>query len=436
MVLTKAADLGHRRTSGPSWPEAAPPDWAPWPRPCQGHGEWRAGPVIDHQSALLRRQGLRRAVLCSATLASRSRPTGRRGPRGHGPGTTRTTERGCGHGRGPPRARPLLGDPSLGCTRRLPRHRLPRHAGAFQGRPEWGSGRPAQRGPMGPQQTSSSATAASSATTRTRPPPDMLHIDYGVTLLRGAAWPHTADEPPTSPPCTATSRTRASWPARGGAPVLRTGRPPGWRKARAHLARAAGWTRQENAHVLHDGLHRRGRQVLGAPRHRRHRPVVALLVALRGARRPPLRTGLGGSAGNASHAVKRLRKICGIESSPPRTTSSEITARVNDDGWETSSRTGCAWRLGPRTWCWSSRWAAETWTQHQPQPGGARRARRAGGGPVCGVVAARRVHGQGRRRVRHRPTIRAETVTPHAEAFQAVVWNLIVSHTRALRSAE
>src|SRR5215813_14217712 len=46
--------------------------------------------------------------------------------------------------------------------------------------------------------------------------------------------------------------------------------------------------------------------------------------------------GVGGSAGNASHAVNDFRKICGIEAYTPTDNVSELTARVNDDGWETS----------------------------------------------------------------------------------------------------
>src|SRR4029077_8244802 len=58
--------------------------------------------------------------------------------------------------------------------------------------------------------------------------------------------------------------------------------------------------------------------------------------------------GVGGSAGNASHAVNDFRKICGIEAYAPTDNVSELTARINDDGWDTSF---AAWlkgsRLGP-----------------------------------------------------------------------------------------
>src|SRR2546428_3630184 len=64
--------------------------------------------------------------------------------------------------------------------------------------------------------------------------------------------------------------------------------------------------------------------------------VVALLVALRQRGGRLFVLGVGGSAGNASHAVNDFRKICGIEAYTPTDNVSELTARVNDDGWETS----------------------------------------------------------------------------------------------------
>ena len=72
--------------------------------------------------------------------------------------------------------------------------------------------------------------------------------------------------------------------------------------------------------------------------------------------------GVGGSAGHASHAVNDFRKICGFEAYAPTDNVSELTARVNDEGWDTSfsewlkvSRLGRARRA-----CWCSRSAAAT----------------------------------------------------------------------------
>src|SRR5881397_1492202 len=63
--------------------------------------------------------------------------------------------------------------------------------------------------------------------------------------------------------------------------------------------------------------------------------LVALLVALRQRGGRLFVLGVGGSAGNASHAVNDFRKICGIEAYTPTDNVSELTARINDDGWET-----------------------------------------------------------------------------------------------------
>lgn len=64
--------------------------------------------------------------------------------------------------------------------------------------------------------------------------------------------------------------------------------------------------------------------------------AVDLLVALRERGGRLFVLGVGGGAGHASHAVNDFRKICGIESYAPTDNVSELTARINDDGWETS----------------------------------------------------------------------------------------------------
>jgi len=166
--------------------------------------------------------------------------------------------------------------------------------------------------------------------------------------------------------------------------------------------------------------------------------MVGLLAALRERGGRLFVLGVGGSAGNASHAVNDFRKICGIEAYTPTDNVSELTARVNDDGWETSFA----------NWLRVSRLAAKDMVlvlsvgggdlernispnlvralQHAKEVGAAVGGivGRDGGytaqvADVCVIV----------------PTIRAETVTPHAEAFQAVVWHLLVSHP-SLRAAE
>jgi len=159
--------------------------------------------------------------------------------------------------------------------------------------------------------------------------------------------------------------------------------------------------------------------------------VVALLVALRQRGGRLFVLGVGGSAGNASHAVNDFRKICGIEAYTPTDNVSELTARVNDDGWETSFA----------NWLRVSRLGKQDMVlvfsvgggdlQRNISPNLVRALEHAQqvGATICGVVGRDGGHTA---KVAEAcvivPTIRPETVTPHAEAFQAVVWHLIVSH--------
>jgi len=93
--------------------------------------------------------------------------------------------------------------------------------------------------------------------------------------------------------------------------------------------------------------------------------LVDELVALRERQGRLFILGVGGSAGNATHAVNDFRKICGIESYTPTDNVSELTARINDDGWETSFS---EWLRGSRLLCvrWSRRRHADH--QHKSHP--------------------------------------------------------------------
>jgi D-sedoheptulose 7-phosphate isomerase len=147
--------------------------------------------------------------------------------------------------------------------------------------------------------------------------------------------------------------------------------------------------------------------------------------------------GVGGSAGNASHAVNDFRKIAGIECYAPTDNVSELTARVNDDGWETVFA----------NWLKTSRLSDNDMVFVFSVGGGdlernispnlvrALEYSKQAGAKICGVVGR---DGGYTARVADAcvivPTITAETVTPHAEAFQAVIWHLLVSHP-SLRAA-
>ena len=142
---------------------------------------------------------------------------------------------------------------------------------------------------------------------------------------------------------------------------------------------------------------------------------------------------------NCSHAVNDFRKIAGIEAYAPTDNVSELTARTNDEGWDSvfvewlkgsrlqparhassSSRSAAAAsrRTSARTWCCALQYAKEVGAQVVGIVG------RDGGytaqvADACVIV----------------PTVNPDTVTPHTEAFQAVIWHLLVSHP-ALKAAQ
>lgn len=141
--------------------------------------------------------------------------------------------------------------------------------------------------------------------------------------------------------------------------------------------------------------------------------------------------GVGGSAGNCSHAVNDFRKLAGFEAYAPTDNISELTARTNDEGWETVF---VAWLKG-------SRLRAEDALVILSVGGGsveknisanlvrALQYAREVGSAIVGIVA--RDGGYTAKMANACvivPTVNAETITPHAEAFQAVIWHLLVSH--------
>jgi len=140
--------------------------------------------------------------------------------------------------------------------------------------------------------------------------------------------------------------------------------------------------------------------------------------------------GVGGGAGHASHAVNDFRKLCGIESYAPTDNVSELTARTNDEGWETSFE----------AWLETSRLSAED-ALLVFSVGGGSRERNVSMNLVKAIELAKRV-GAGVVSIVGKPDGTAaqesdvaivvpappERLTPHTEAFQAVVWHLLVSH--------
>ena len=143
--------------------------------------------------------------------------------------------------------------------------------------------------------------------------------------------------------------------------------------------------------------------------------------------------GVGGSAGNASHAVNDFRKIAGFEAYAPTDNVSELTARINDDGWETSFAN---WLKASRL---TSRDCLLVFSV-----GGGDVARKVSMNLVRALELAKEVGARigaivGRdggftAKVADAcvliPTVSPERVTAHAEAFQAVVWHMLVAHPR------
>ena len=141
--------------------------------------------------------------------------------------------------------------------------------------------------------------------------------------------------------------------------------------------------------------------------------------------------GVGGSAGNASHAVNDFRKLCALEAYAPTDNVSELSARINDEGWDGAL---AAWLKVSRL---SSKDALLIFSV-----GGGNLAKKVSVNLIQAIDLARerqaKVFGVVGRDGGHTkqagdvvvviPPVDVKNVTPHSEAFQAVVWHCLVSH--------
>lgn len=141
--------------------------------------------------------------------------------------------------------------------------------------------------------------------------------------------------------------------------------------------------------------------------------------------------GVGGSAGNASHAVNDFRKIAGIESYAPTDNVSELTARINDEGWDTAF---AKWLEGSRLNEKDLILILSVGGGHRPLNTSvnlvvALEYAKEVGAKICGIVGR---DGGFTAQVADAcaivPTVAPDEVTPLTESFQAVIWHLIVSH--------
>ncbi len=143
--------------------------------------------------------------------------------------------------------------------------------------------------------------------------------------------------------------------------------------------------------------------------------------------------GVGGSAGNASHAVNDFRKICGFEAYAPTDNVSELTARTNDEGWATVFS---EWLKGSRIngkdgLLIFSVGGGNLEKNVSPNLVSAIQVAKQVGASVVGIVG--RDGGYTAKEANACvivPTVNSEHVTPHSEAFQGVVWHLFVSHPK------
>ncbi len=172
-------------------------------------------------------------------------------------------------------------------------------------------------------------------------------------------------------------------------------------------------------------------EALGAIQHQAIEAVASGLAAVRAGGGRVFILGVGGSAGHAGHAVNDFRKLCGIESYAPTDNVSELTARVNDEGWDT---------------CFSE-WLKVSRLREGDgvlvfSVGGGNRDKNVSVNLVRSLELAREVKAKvfgvvGRdggftKQVADAcviiPTVHKDRVTPHTEGLAAVVWHLLVSH--------
>jgi D-sedoheptulose 7-phosphate isomerase len=161
--------------------------------------------------------------------------------------------------------------------------------------------------------------------------------------------------------------------------------------------------------------------------------MTRLLVTLREEGGRLFLVGVGGGAGHAGHAVNDFRKLAGIESYSPSDNVSELTARTNDEGWDT---TYAAWlkvsRMSSKDMVFVfSVGGGDLGRNISPNIVRAVQYAKEVGAKVIGVLGR---DGGYTASVADAcvivPTVNPEMVTPHTESFQAVVWHLLVSDPR------
>lgn len=263
--------------------------------------------------------------------------------------------------------------------------------------------------------------------------PDMRHIDYGLGALRPPALEPFAPDAPLD-----LATIYQDLLARGQLAGYKVpqrfyeiGSPDGLEETRRYLLGKRGEMNYTQQHLDE------ARQVLERLDVEAIERMVSLLAELRARGGRLFLLGVGGSAANASHAVNDFRKLVGIEAYAPTDNVSELTARTNDEGWASVFV----------EWLKVSRLRSTDLVFVLSVGGGsleknvspnlvlALQYARQVGAPVVGIVGR---DGGYTAQVAQAcviiPTVQPERITPHTEAFQAVVWHLLVSHP-ALKAA-
>ena len=159
--------------------------------------------------------------------------------------------------------------------------------------------------------------------------------------------------------------------------------------------------------------------------------IISLIKGIRSKQGRMFILGVGGGAGHASHAVNDFRKICGIEAYTPSDNVSELTARVNDDGWETAY---INWLKISRLNQNDMVFVFSVGGGHLEKNISSNIVRslefaKIAKAKICGIVGR---DGGYTAQISDAcviiPTVNPQTITPHTEGFQAILWHLFVSH--------
>ena len=165
--------------------------------------------------------------------------------------------------------------------------------------------------------------------------------------------------------------------------------------------------------------------------------MIEELISLRERRGRLFILGVGGSAGNASHAVNDFRKIGGIEAYAPTDNVSELTARINDEGWDSSlveTLRVSNFNSSDALLVLSVGGGSETTSQNLVQ---AMKYAKVENGQIFAMVSRNGGTAANLADVCIMvPVVNENHITPHAEEWQAVLWHMIVNHLGSAASRE